>query len=273
MKYLKKIFLFTLFTSILLSGILPAYAADMKEPRLLSVTVTDQVDRDGNDIKYLIEVSADDDISGINHITIQFKNLSNDRSVNKILYPEDFNGEVYTGWVKINAYEPEGSFTLYKVTLTDNAGNYKVYCRISDIDPDNEADKDKLELPNSAKIKLKNRIKNLDEIAPELIEISASPIEAAAETEVKLMAQIKDEGGSGIDYVKARFENLSGHGITINLDPENGCYAGTVSEIQTKHAGTYVLDQVMIKDNAGNRSVYKAGSGVLENGLQFVITE
>ena len=29
----------------------------------------------------------------------------------------------------------------------------------------------------------------------------------------------------------------------------------------------------MVRDNAGNRAVYRSGEGVLEQGMQFVITE
>lgn len=73
--------------------------------------------------------------------------------------------------------------------------------------------------------------------------------------------------------MKVRFVNIDGHGITIKLDPEDGYFTGTVSEIQTKHSGNYILDRVMLKDNAGNHAVYLPGFGVLEQGLKFVITE
>ncbi|MEA4847402.1 MAG: Ig-like domain repeat protein [Clostridiaceae bacterium] len=273
MKHLKRTISFTLLSVLLLTGIQPVFAAgDLYGPKLSSVTVMDQT-RDGNDLKYLIQVEATDNKSGVEHITVQFKNLSKDRMVSKVLRAEDGIDGVYSGWLKINAYEPDGKFTLYRVTLTDYAGNYQIYCRSQDIDSDSEADEDKLELPNSAVIKLDNGIKTLDEDAPVLVSISASPQTALTETEIKLTAKVTDKDGSGVDYVKARFVNQNGHGITINLDPENGSYIGTVSEIQTKYAGTYVLDRVMVKDNAGNRAVCLPGSGALEQGLQFVIIE
>ena len=258
---------------MLLAPARPALAAgDSKAPHLGSVTVMEHI-REDNDLKYMIRVEANDDISGIKHITVQLKNLSNDRMVSKVLRAEDGIDGAYFGWLKINAYEKDGTFTLYKVTITDYAGNYQVYCRSQDIDSDSKVDEDKLKLPNSADITLNNGIKTLDEYAPELISISVAPEMAITKTEIRIAAQVTDKGGSGIDYVKVRFVNLNGHGITINLNPENGHFTGTISEIQTKHAGNYVLDRVMLKDNAGNRAVYLPGSGVLEHGLQFVITE
>ncbi|GEM_PF-691463 len=273
MKHWGKTIFFTFLSALLLAGAEPALAAaDSQGPRLSSVSVTDQA-KDGNDLKYLIEVHATDNLSGIEHITVQFKNFSNDRIASKVLRAEDGSDNVYSGWMTINAYEPDGTFTLYKVTLADNAENHQIYCRKQDIDPDSEVDEDKLALPNSADLRLSNGIEKLDEDAPVLSGITVSPERALTETEITLTAQVTDEGGSGLDYVKARFINQSGHGITVSLDPENGSYVGTVSEIQTKHAGTYVLDRVMVKDNAGNRAVYLSGSGVLERGLQFVIAE
>jgi len=273
MKSWKKTVSFTLIFILLLTLTQPALAAsDTQGPRLTSVSVTDKT-RDGNDLKYYIEVGATDNLSGIDHITVQYKNLDRDRSVTMVLRSEYGTDGIYSGWLKINAYEPDGTFTLYKVTLTDNEGNYQIYCRSQDIDSDSEVDEDKLSLPNSATITLENGITTLDEDAPVLTSITASPDTALTETEITLTAQVTDEGGSGIDYVKARFINQSGHGITVNLDLENGSFIGTVSKIQTKYAGTYVLDRVMIKDNAGNRAVYLSGSGVLEQAVQFIITD
>lgn len=273
MKHLKKAFSFALLAIVLMAGAQPALAAnDVQGPRLSSVAVTGQT-REGNDLKYRIEVRAADNLSGVEHITVQFKNRINDRTVSKVLRATDGVDGVYSGWLTINAYEPDGIFTLYKVTLADRAENYQIYRHKQDIDPDSKADEDILALPNSAAITLENGIARPDEDAPVLLSISAAPGTALAETEIRLTAQVTDEGGSGVDYVKVRFVNQSGHGITVNLDPENGSFVGTVSEIQTMFAGTYVLDRVMVKDNAGNRAVYLPGSGVLEQGLQFVITE
>lgn len=272
MKNLKKI-CYTLAAVLLLTYPQPVLAAgDSRAPRLSSVEITDYK-REGNDLKYMIKVAASDDISGIDHITVQFKNLSNDRMAGIVLREEDGIDGIYSGWLKINAYEKDGTFTLYKATLTDYAGNYQVYCRSQDIDKDSKVDEDKLQLPDSPAITLNNGIKTIDEEAPMLAGISASLEKAMTETEIRLTAQVTDKGGSGIDYVKVHFVNLDGHGITINLDPGDGYFTGTVSEIQTKHSGNYILDRVMLKDNAGNRAVYLPGSGVLEHGLKFVITE
>lgn len=272
MKNIKKI-CFALAASLLLVSAQPALAAsDTRAPRLSSVTVTDNK-REDNDLMYMLKVEAADNISGIEHITVQFKNLSNDRIVSKVLRSEDFLDGIYSGWLKINAYEKDGVFTLYKVVLTDNAKNSQIYCRSEDIDSGSKMDKDKLKLPNSANITLDNGIKTFDEETPVLEGFSVSPEMAITKTEIKLSAQVTDKGGSGINYVKARFVNLDGHGITVTLEPDNGSFVGTVSEIQTKHAGTYILDRVMVKDNSGNRAVYSSGSGVLKQKVQFIITE
>lgn len=272
MKNIKKI-CFALAASLLLVSAQPALAAsDTRAPRLSSVTVTDNK-REDNDLMYMLKVEAADNISGIEHITVQFKNLSNDRIVSKVLRSEDFLDGIYSGWLKINAYEKDGVFTLYKVVLTDNAKNSQIYCRSEDIDSGSKMDKDKLKLPNSANITLDNGIKTFDEETPVLEGFSVSPEMAITKTEIKLSAQVTDKGGSGINYVKARFVNLDGHGITVTLEPDNGSFVGTVSEIQTKHAGTYILDRVMVKDNSGNRAVYSSGSGVLKQKVQLIITE
>lgn len=276
MKYWKKSIICAGLTILLVAGAQPALASgDTQAPRLNSVAVTDEC-RDGNDLKYYVEVQAADNLSGVHHITVEYKNLDNDRTATVVLRSEDGRDGVYGGWLKINAFEPEGTFTLYKVTLTDNEENYQVYCRYSDIDSDSDADEDKLALPNIAPITVNTGITTPDKNAPVLESITAAPDAATAESELTILAKVTDDGGSGIDYVKVRFVNQCGHGITVSLDLHEGtegCYAGTVSEIQTKLAGTYVLDRVMVKDNAGNRAVYLPGSGVLEQVLQFVIGE
>lgn len=134
--------------------------------------------------------------------------------------------------------------------MQEKDGDYRYYCQSGDL-PNDPGD-DKKALPKTVSLKLNSGISGNDEKAPDLNAYAVTRTSVLKETAVELHMQVT-ETGSGIDYVKARFLGDNGRGISLSLILVDGEYVGYVSPSQLKYEGTYKLQRVMLKDQAGNR--------------------
>lgn len=232
----------------------PSLAASVKRPTLTSVSVGDGVlDREDMVYDYAVTVVAKGSDSEMEHITVQFENESNDNTANLVLRAADKTDEdTYTGTLSISAYAQEGTYQLTKVTLQEEDGDYRYYCRSKDL-PDDPGD-DKKALPKAISLKLNSGNSKSDETAPVLDACAVTKSRVRKETASELHMQVT-ETGSGIDYVKARFLGDNGRGISLTLTLVDGEYVGYLSSSQLKYEGIYTLQRVMLKDKAGNRCV------------------
>ena len=75
-----------------------------------------------NKLQYSTQVSVNNS-QPIDHITLRFKNQANDRTLSKVLTPDDYSSGLYTAWMDVNLYEPQGAFILERVELVDSDKN------------------------------------------------------------------------------------------------------------------------------------------------------
>lgn len=108
---------------------------DRSAPEFLDLTVSAPV-QDDNDEKtrYTIEVRATDDLSGVEHITVKFKDPVSGESVGKVLRAADLqeNGR-YRARLAVKYGQTPGLYRLDSVTVCDYAGNRVTYCTQTDL--------------------------------------------------------------------------------------------------------------------------------------------
>ena len=223
---------------------------DTTPPVLHSVAITG-TRTIGNNREYQLEVRASDDLSGVEHITMRFHNDQNDRSVTKVLTKDDRWSGVYTGWLQVSLFEPDGTFYLDNVGLMDEAKNYQAYCRPADIKDWNH----KLPLPQNISFTLGKGITQADETGPQLVSVGLSCEKLDAGDELTVTAKAKDDL-SGVDSIRLQFKNAEGKSINVTLKEKAKGYEGKVKSFQTKQEGTYRLTRATLTDKAGNRQVY-----------------
>ena len=206
--------------------------------------------------------------AGLDHINVQFINTENDRSITKILRPDDFANGVYADWISMSIYEPAGTYILDKVILQDENGAYVRYCRTEELDENDGY----LALPVTAAFQIDNGVTVLDETAPVLGAVSVSPVQAAKESEITVTAAVADDF-SGVDSVTVRFENENGKAVSVDLDAAGGeLYTGVIKKSSTDEAGTYRIKKVTVTDHMGNSETYNGGDGPFASDVLFVIS-
>ncbi|HJC25239.1 MAG TPA: hypothetical protein H9761_16315 [Candidatus Eisenbergiella merdavium] len=223
---------------------------------------------DGDELKVYVAVAVAQGSAELDHINVQFTNTQNDRSVTKILRPEDFSEGVYADWISMSIYEPAGTYILDRLILQDENGAYVRYCRAED----REEDDNYLTLPFTAAFQIDNGVTVLDETAPVLGAVAVSPVQAGKKTEITVAAAVADDF-SGVDSVTVRFESEKGDAVSVELsDAGGGLYTGTIKDSETDEAGTYRVKKVTVSDRMGNSKTYYGGDGPFASDVLFVIS-
>ncbi len=223
---------------------------------------------DGDELKVYVAVAVAQGSAELDHINIQFTNTQNDRSVTKILRPEDFSEGVYADWISMSIYEPAGTYILDRLILQDENGAYVRYCRAED----REEDDNYLTLPFTAAFQIDNGVTVLDETAPVLGAVAVSPVQAGKKTEITVAAAVADDF-SGVDSVTVRFESEKGDAVSVELsDAGGGLFTGTIKDSETDEAGTYRVKKVAVSDRMGNSKTYYGGDGPFASDVLFVIS-
>lgn len=259
---------------LLLCAVQPAAAASDGVPKLKSIEASPGI-LNGDVMEYTIALSCGNSHVGIDHVSVQFKNLSNDNTANLVLRAADLaDADTYRGVLSISTYRQRGTYTLNKVTIMNKEGKYHFYMRKEDLseetDSDSKSKNQKSELPVKLTLDFSAGQSVEDKEAPVLNGFRVSKDRVQAETALEVFAEVT-ETGSGIDYVKARFVSDTGRGITVTLKSGESAYTGYLSGASLKHEGIYTLERVMLQDLAGNRRVYERGDGQLLQGVEFVV--
>lgn len=220
-------------------------------------------------MEYEIAVKALPRGSQVHHVTVRFKNDANGNTISKVIRAEDqdwkLGDDVYTGWLPVNGWEPEGTFTLDAVVVTDEAGNAQTYCRPGDTSGS------QLSLPCTASFLADTGRTREDVTAPVV-----TAIEMDRETDrgvsIPLRVQAADDR-SGVDTIRARFENDEYGVIVISLYPgEDGWWSGKVPGARLTRWDQYDLTRLVVTDCAGNRRTYLREPGVRGEALPRQIT-
>lgn len=234
----------------------------------LAAAAAGPMQAEGTELKVYVAVAVAEGNAGLDHINIQFINMENDRSITKILRPDDFANGVYADWISMSIYEPAGIYILDKVILQDENGAYVRYCRAEELDENDGY----LALPVTAAFQIDNGVTVLDETAPVLGAVAVSPVQAAKESEITVTAAVADDF-SGVDSVTVRFENENGKAVSVDLDAAGGeLYTGVIKKSSTDEAGTYRIKKVTVTDHMGNSKTYNGGDGPFASSVLFVIS-
>ncbi len=215
-------------------------------------------------IDYEIAVQAAPRGSELHHITVRFKNDANGNTVSKVIRAEDqdfrLGANVYTGLLTVNGWEPEGTFTLDSVVLTDEAGNSQSWCRPADLTGT------KLALPCTASFAAPTGSHTEDTQAPV---VTAIEMEPRTEVGISIPLRVKAaDDRSGVDTIRARFENDEGRVIVISLQEKNdGWFSGDVPGAKLTRWDQFQLTRLVVKDNAGNRRTYLQTLGLRGEAL------
>jgi len=108
---------------------------DTIPPELLSISVGNGV-RDSEDEKtrYPIRAVVSDDLSGVEHITIKFKDPVSGKTISKVLRASDLiRDNQYSGEMPVKFDQTPGIYQLDGVTVCDRAGNRMTYCTQEDL--------------------------------------------------------------------------------------------------------------------------------------------
>ena len=253
------------------AGQVPAVSVPMQsaaiQPQLAAVAAG-PMQAEGTELKVYVAVAVAEGSVGLDHINIQFLNTENDRSITKILRPDDLADGVYADWISMSIYEPAGTYVLDKVILQDENGAYVRYCRAEE----REEDDSYLTLPVIAAFQIDNGVTVLDETAPVLGAVAVSPAQAAKESEITVIAAVVDDF-SGVDSVTVRFENENGKAVSADLEAAGGeLYTGVIEDSDTDEAGTYRIKKVTVTDHMGNSETYNGGDGPFASDVLFVIS-
>lgn len=234
-------------------------------PALQSVRVTGRKTYEDH-TEYEIAVGAIPRGSEVHHITVRFKNDATGSTLSKVIRAEgqDFahGQDVYAGWLTVNQWEPEGTFTLDAVVLTDEAGNAQTYCRPGDVRGS------QLALPCTASFQADTGRTTEDTTAPIIQELVMEP-RTSVGYNTTLRVKAADDR-SGVDTIRARFENDEYGVIVFPLypDPEEaGWFTGHIPGVRLTRWDQYELTRLVIADQAGNRRTYLAEPGVRGEAL------
>lgn len=241
-------------------------------PILQSVAIGDKrhyIQSDTHRTDYEIIVGARGQGSEIHHITVKFKNRQTGATVSKVIRAQgqehSLGDDIYTGWLTLGSWEQPGTFTLDSVVVTDKAGNRRTYRRPEDVSGS------QVPLPCTASFTAAEGASREDTQPPVVtgLEMDSVTPEGIA---IPLRAQVSDDL-SGVDTLRARFENKEGRVITISLHPgQDGWWSGKVPGSRIKKWDQYNLIRLTATDNAGNRRVYQQKAGVRGEALPRQIT-
>lgn len=232
-------------------------------PALQSVRVTGRKVYEDHK-EYEIAVGALPRGSELHHITVRFKNDATGRTVSKVIRAEgqDFahGRNVYAGWLTVGQWEPEGTFTLDSVVLTDEAGNAQSYCRPGDVRGS------QLALPCTASFRADTSQRVEDDTAPVVLELEMDP-RTSVGYNTTLRVKAADDR-SGVDTIRARFENDEYGVIVFSLyEDEDGWFKGHLPGARLTRWDQYELTRLVIADKAGNRRTYLPEAGVRGEAL------
>lgn len=217
-----------------------------------------------DDMEFELRVKAVPRGSELHHITVRFKNDQTGGTVSKVIRAEDqdfrLGPDVYTGWLTVSNWEPEGTFTLDSVVLTDEAGNSQSWCRPGDVTGT------KLALPCTASFTIHTGQKEEDTQAPV---VTAIEMEERTDAGVSIPLRVKAaDDRSGVDTIRARFENDEGRVIAITLyEKEDGWFTGKVPGAKLTRWDQFELTRLVVSDTAGNRRTYLKEPGVRGQAL------
>ena len=236
-------------------------APDTAAPALTGVWVDRTSAAAGTSVT--VWAAADDDRSGVKQLSVRFRNEQNGRVLYaSMLADKSYDPATgrYRAVIEIPQYEPAGDYQIYRVTVTDEAGNRSQYCPWRE--RNDHADGFEL-LPEEPAFSVSNTPSKADADAPELEDIGYSAAGADAGRTLGVSVKAYD-AGSGVRRIHLRFRNEE-NGRTLSLtltardyNPATGAYEGAILVPDNERTGYFDLVSARLTDNAGNSQSYAA---------------
>lgn len=184
-----------------------------------------------------ITLDAEDDLSGINYLSVELRNAFNQRIyVDGIYLNED---GAYTTSFTVPSYMKSSTFKVWSVYTQDNAGNedHQFY------EEDYPAEFDSFAIKNS----------NEDNQAPAIQEITFEKDLVKSE-ETNAVRVVASDNNSGVENIEIFLESPTGRGKTssnLYVD-EEGNFRGDIYIPPFTEPGEWRVSQIIAKDFAGN---------------------
>lgn len=208
---------------------------DKNPPTLSSITMDKTSAAAGDTVT--LKVVAQDDISGINNVSVNYKLPSGEIM--------STNSQKQFGYFKISLqigqYDESGTYKLDSIFILDNAGNYaEIYNSEIYNDPE-------LKLQDFSEYNIEVTGTTPDFEPPVLNGITVDKPSAAALDRVTITADISDDA-SGADYVCVYYLFPTGELNQIELKQQNGKYVGYMDIGQYYEQGIYKIDHIVLSD-------------------------
>lgn len=240
---------------------------DRTGPVLESIAIGDPYQDDGDQI-IPVTLTARDDGSGIDHITVRFENDQKD-SVSTVLYGNDDREGTFRGEITVGPGDGGGLFTLQRVTLADRAGNRVYYA------PPQDCRDGYLPLPQTPSFQ--TALSSGDDTPPCLLSVTLEEHRIQPGEAIRVTGEGSDDQ-TGVDEIQLEFREEGGKSVSVTLSRDrDGELSGWVKKYQTKTPGHYRLTRAVITDLAGNRFTYRdeprKGEGALPFSAGFTVKE
>lgn len=216
---------------------------DTTPPSISSITI-DKKDLSGGD-SLNFSVSGDDDLSGLDHIMIEYRLKSNPSRRISIEFDNKTSHNSFSGTYQIPDRLAPGEWEAYAVQIWDRALNLNAYRKINGVNNDffeiiDFTLHEKLGADTTPPVLKSVRLKQQTITAPGTIEIIAEVIDNQSTTV-----------NVGITYLIRG----SQHGFTAHKVSEN-TYSGTLHVGESAKYQTAKLAYIVLTDDAGNQAWY-----------------
>lgn len=247
--------------------IVNAATPDTNAPTLNSISIKNPKTSYNVGDKIYLNMDANDDISGINEISVGITAIEKDNiedsvsGVTASVY--DFDNSPY---IEIPSNLPNGKYQIDQIYLTDNAGNWTGFTNFKELEGINELHFINYDLIFNIKAE------NNDTTSPVLKSITIDKNKYKYGEKIKISADASDDK-SGIKVITAYF-NLDNSEKTWNCElrynSKTNRYEGTLET--PVYNGKYYLNAVDLTDNNGNSSGYVREEKVISN-VEFEVTD
>ena len=230
--------------------------SDFTPPTVNSITVNKNISTGGDTLT--VTVDAQDDISGIKYINIQYDTPAGNPSSKGTALYKNSNG-TYSGDIPIGAYDALGLWKVRDIGLTDNADNTTyIYNKESYSNQPNNMDL------NSGDIQVAGTISDFTPPTVNSITVNKNISTGGDTLTVTVDAQ---DDISGIKYINIQYDtpvgNPSSKGTALH-ENSNGTYSGDIPIGAYDALGLWKVRDIGLTDNADN-TIYIYNKEVYSN--------
>ncbi|MBM7564922.1 OmpL47-type beta-barrel domain-containing protein [Paenibacillus sacheonensis] len=257
----KRMYLSFLFIAVLLMNNFFTYQTfaesntppvDTTRPVLLDLSLS-KAELHGDDT-LILSARAADDISGVNHLYVEYLPPGNIEAKSAFLYDNDNDG-LFTGSITTGKYDPNGVYKISYIIVADNQSNSYQYVH-STVSTKKFTTFEYKDL-SSYNFTVSNP--DADTTFPMLHEVTISRTEGMAGDILTVNAHITDDI-SGVHYASIGFRGPYDPNYVVGIElldrDGDGTFTGSHLFRKGDFTGTYTVKGIGVLDNAGNGGQY-----------------